>query len=74
MLQSSQWSSKACAKGWLGSHGTHCPLKTIFLGVWEYNRRARRFYEKNGFYRIGQHIFVMGDDPQTDFLLRKDLK
>lgn len=35
MLQSSQWSSKACAKGWLGSHGTHCPLKTIFLGVWE---------------------------------------
>ena len=46
----------------------------IFLGVWEYNRRARRFYEKNGFYRIGEHIFVMGDDPQTDFLLRKDLK
>lgn len=45
----------------------------IFLGVWEYNRRARRFYQKNGFYRIGDHCFVMGDDPQTDYLLRKDL-
>ena len=45
----------------------------LFLGVWEFNLRARRFYEKNGFYRIGEHTFVMGDDPQTDFLLRKDL-
>lgn len=45
----------------------------LFLGVWEFNPRARRFYEKNGFYRIGAHTFVMGDDPQIDFLLRKDL-
>ena len=45
----------------------------IWLGVWEHNDRARRFYEKNGFYRIGQHAFIMGDDHQTDFLLRKDL-
>ena len=44
-----------------------------FLGVWEFNSRARRFYEKNGFYRFGEHTFVMGDDPQTDFLLRRDL-
>lgn len=47
--------------------------KYIFLGVWEYNHRAKRFYQKNGFYRFGQHTFVMGDDPQTDYLLRKDL-
>lgn len=30
-----QWDSKACVKGWLGSHGTHRAPKTIFLGVWE---------------------------------------
>ena len=30
-----QGDSKACAKGWLGSHGTHRAPKTIFLGVWE---------------------------------------
>lgn len=47
--------------------------KYLFLGVWEHNRRARRFYQKNGFYRFGEHTFVMGDDPQTDYLLRKDL-
>lgn len=46
----------------------------LWLGVWEYNHRARRFYEKNGFYRFSEHVFTMGDDDQTDFLLRKDLK
>ena len=46
----------------------------IWLGVWEHNYRAQRFYQRNGFYRIGQHAFVMGDDDQTDYLMRKDLK
>lgn len=45
----------------------------VFLGVWEKNERAIRFYERNGFYRIGQHSFFMGDEEQTDFLMRKDL-
>ena len=45
----------------------------LWLGGWEHNERARRFYQKNGFYRIGEHTFVMGDDPQTDYLLRKNL-
>ena len=47
--------------------------KHIWLGVWEHNERAKRFYDKNGFYRIGAHSFVVGDDVQTDFVLRKDL-
>ena len=47
--------------------------KYIWLGVWEHNERAKRFYEKNGFYRIGAHSFVVGDDVQTDFVMRKDL-
>lgn len=45
----------------------------VWLGVWEHNEKAKRFYEKNGFFRIGSHSFVMGDDDQTDFVLRKDL-
>lgn len=45
----------------------------IWLGVWENNIKALNFYTKNGFYQIGEHVFVMGDDPQIDFLLRKDL-
>ena len=47
--------------------------KYIWLGVWEHNERAKRFYQKNGFYRIGEHSFVVGDDAQTDFVMRKDL-
>lgn len=47
--------------------------KYIWLGVWEHNERAKRFYDKNGFYRIGAHSFVVGDDVQTDYVMRKDL-
>ena len=47
--------------------------KYVWLGVWEHNERAKRFYEKNGFYRIGAHSFVVGDDVQTDYVMRKDL-
>jgi len=45
----------------------------IWLGVWEHNPRAIRFYEKWGFERFSQHDFFMGDEKQTDFLLRKKL-
>lgn len=47
--------------------------KYIWLGVWEKNYRALDFYKKKGFYKIDQHAFVMGDDEQTDFIMRKDL-
>ncbi len=46
---------------------------SIWLGVWEKNPRASRFYEKNGFQPFGKHIFKMGDDEQTDILMRKFL-
>lgn len=45
----------------------------VWLGVWENNLRAQRLYEKHGFYRFSQHPFPMGEDIQTDYLLRKDL-
>jgi GNAT superfamily N-acetyltransferase len=41
----------------------------MWLGVWEYNPRAQRFYEKNGFTIVGKHIFQLGSDPQTDLLM-----
>jgi len=45
----------------------------MWLGVWEYNPRAQRFYEKNGFRVVGSHVFRLGEDPQTDLLMQKDL-
>jgi ribosomal protein S18 acetylase RimI-like enzyme len=46
---------------------------TIWLGVWEHNPRAIAFYEKWGFEKFGVHDFVLGTDPQTDFLMKKKL-
>lgn len=43
--------------------------KTLWLGVWERNHRARAFYAKCGFTGAGEHIFLFGTDPQTDLVL-----
>ena len=45
----------------------------MWLGVWEYNPRAQRFYEKNGFRTVGQHVFQLGSDPQTDLLMQREI-
>ncbi len=45
----------------------------MWLGVWEYNPRAQRFYEKNGFRVVGKHLFQLGADAQTDLLMQKEL-
>ena len=45
----------------------------LWLGVWERNYRAIRFYEKNGFVRTGSCVFVLGEDIQTDYIMKKYL-
>lgn len=45
----------------------------MWLGVWEFNPRAQRFYEKNGFRVVGKHTFQLGSDPQTDLLMQKEI-
>lgn len=45
-------------------------LNYIWLGVWEHNLKAIRFYEKNGFTRFATHPFQLGDDIQTDLLMK----
>ena len=43
----------------------------IWLGVWEKNLKAIRFYERNGFRSFSEHVFLMVDDPQRDVLMRR---
>lgn len=43
--------------------------RELWLGVWERNERARAFYGKCGFEKVGQKIFVVGTDPQTDHVM-----
>jgi ribosomal protein S18 acetylase RimI-like enzyme len=47
--------------------------KTLWLGVWEKNDRARAFYAKCGFADAGEHIFLFGTDPQTDVVMVRPL-
>ena len=46
----------------------------IWLGVWEHNTSAIRFYEKNGFLAYSQHFFQLGNDTQTDILMKLPLQ
>lgn len=45
----------------------------LWLGVWEHNAKAIGFYEKNGFTQFDKHHFMLGDEKQTDILMRLDL-
>ncbi len=45
--------------------------RTIWLGVWEHNARALAFYRKWGFHEVGEHIFQLGEDRQTDILMER---
>ena len=45
----------------------------LWLGVWEHNPRAINFYKKNGFVEFDKHIFKLGDDEQTDIMMKLKL-
>ncbi|MEJ8800676.1 GNAT family N-acetyltransferase [Pontibacter sp. H249] len=45
----------------------------VWLGVWEENPRAISFYKKNGFVAFDKHIFRLGDDEQTDIMMKLQL-
>lgn len=46
----------------------------IWLGVWEENHKALHFYNKNGFVTFDKHIFVLGNDQQTDLIMKLNPK
>lgn len=48
-------------------------LEYIWLGVWERNINAIRFYEKQGFEKFDTHIFKLGEDEQVDNLMKLKL-
>jgi diamine N-acetyltransferase len=47
--------------------------KYIWLGVWEKNIPAIRFYERNGFVKFNDQEFMMGNEKQTDHLMKRNL-
>ena len=45
----------------------------VWLGVWEFNPTAQEFYKKFGFSKCGEHVFLLGSDPQTDHIFQRSM-
>lgn len=45
----------------------------LWLGVWQKNKSAILFYERLGFIKFGTHPYYIGNDKQTDWLMKLDL-
>lgn len=52
----------------------HESAELIYLGVWEHNYRAQRFYSKYGFEVFGEHPFPIESTPQTDLWMKLEVK
>ncbi len=49
-------------------------FEIIWLGVWENNANAMKFYQKMGFEFLSKHTFVLGTEVQTDFTMKRNLR
>jgi diamine N-acetyltransferase len=70
------WHGKGIASALMDSVLEHVGSKNadqIWLGVWEHNPKAQRFYQKMGFLEVGEHVFQLGNDPQRDLILSRRL-
>ena len=47
--------------------------ENIWLGVWEENARALKFYQKMGYKVVGEHVFMVGEDKQLDWIVVRPL-
>jgi GNAT superfamily N-acetyltransferase len=45
--------------------------RTLWLGVWEHNERAKAFYRRCHFADVGSHVFKIGTDAQTDRIMAR---
>ena len=48
-------------------------LERVWLGVWEKNTQALNFYQRLGFEKFDTHVFMLGVDAQTDWLMKLEL-
>ena len=46
-------------------------VPAVWLSVWDKNERALDFYNQWGFEKFDETLFVLGDDIQTDWLMKK---
>jgi ribosomal protein S18 acetylase RimI-like enzyme len=47
--------------------------ESLWLGVWEHNTAAIRFYQRQGLSDVGSHAFMLGEDRQVDRIMELSL-
>lgn len=52
-------------------HAGQLQKNTVWLGVWEHNQPAIRFYTSFGYRKFGEQDFILGDDVQRDWLMQR---
>ena len=70
------WQGKGIANQLLKvceEHAQQANKEWIWLGVWEHNPKAKHFYKKHGYEKFSEHKFMVGNDEQTDWLMKKFL-
>ena len=68
------WHGRGIAQALMAAMLEHARIAgadRVWLGVWEHNPRARRFYEKSGFALAGDHAFVLGHEVQRDLVMSR---
>jgi GNAT superfamily N-acetyltransferase len=52
---------------WLQAEGR----PTVWLGVWSENHGAQRFYERQGFAKVGEYGFAVGSIVDREYIFRR---
>ena len=52
---------------WLDERGA----PAVWLGVWSGNAGAQRFYDRFGFAKVGEYDFVVGEQRDREFIMRR---
>lgn len=70
-FQNQGWGTRLfeTALNWLISAGK----STLWLGVWEENYGAQRFYQRYGFSHAGEYQFIVGESRDREFIYRRIL-
>lgn len=53
---------------WLQAQGP----RDVWIGVWSENHGAQRFYERQGFEKVGEYGFVVGNTVDHEYILKRD--
>lgn len=67
--QGAGWGQKLFAEveNWMWRNGP----AALWIGVWSENYRAQRFYQRQGFERVGQYLFPVGQACDLEYIFRK---